>query len=404
MIRQKGIEGLRLLTARAAWLSSQVPLAWRNLLSDKRRLARSAAGIGFAALLMMVELGFRDAYIESMLLVMRRLDGDIMLTSSQKYQFDRVAPFSRRQLYQARAVSGVASARPLYMERTASVWRNPQDGRHFAVLTFAFDPDEPVLSIPEVTAKLAALRQPDTILVDRHARSVLGDVQDATETEISGHHVDIVGTFWLGPNFFNDGNIVMSDRNFFKLLGGSGPDHTELPDVELGVIKVQPGFAVSEVQRALRAALPANVAVLTKRELIDQEASLHAKLSPVGPIFTAGALVGFAVGILISYQILFSELSDQLAQYATLKAMGYGNRFLLAVVLQQAAFYACVGYVSAWMLCLVLFKFISEVMVGPMQLTLMLTAQTFLLTLVMCILAALLALRRVMTADPAEVF
>ncbi len=403
MIQQKRFDGLRLLTLRVAWVF-QVPLAWRNLLSDKRRLARSAAGIGFAALLMMVELGFRDAYIESMLLVIRRLDGDIMLISSQKYQFDRIAPFSRRQLYQARGVRGVASARPLYMERTASVWRNPQNGKHFAVLTFAFDPDEPIFSIPEVTAELAALRQPDTILVDRHARSVLGDVQDATESELSGHHVNIVGTFWLGPNFFNDGNIVMSDRNFFKLLGGSGPDHTQPPDVEVGVIKVQPGFAVSEVQRALRTALPPNVAVLTKRQLINQEARLHAKLSPVGPIFSAGALVGFAVGILISYQILFSELSDQLAQYATLKAMGYGNRFLIAVVLQQAAFYAFVGYVSAWMLCLVLFQYISEVMVGPMQLTVTLTTQTFLLTLVMCMLAALLALRRVIAADPAEVF
>jgi putative ABC transport system permease protein len=187
-------------------------------------------------------------------------------------------------------------------------------------------------------------------------------------------------------------------------LGGSGPKHTEIPDVEVGVIKVQPGFSVSDVQQALRAALPHNVVVLTKQQLINQEASLHAKLSPVGPIFTAGTLVGFAVGILISYQILFSELSDQLPQYATLKAMGYGNRSLIAVVLQQAAFYACVGYISAWMLCLFLFRYISGVMVGPMQLTATLTTQTFLLTLVMCMLAALLALRRVIAADPAEVF
>jgi putative ABC transport system permease protein len=403
MFQHKSFGGLQHLTGRTVW-SFQVPLAWRNLLSDKRRLMRFAAGIGFAALLMMVELGFRDAYIESMLLVIRHLDGDIMLVSSQKYQFDRVAPFSRRQLYQARGVQGVASARPLYMERTASVWRNPENGRHFAVLTFAVDPDEPVLSLPEVTANPQALRQPDTILLDLHARSVLGDLQNATESELSGHHVRIGGTFWLGPNFFNDGNIVMSDRNFFKLLGGSGPDHKELPDVEVGVVKVQPGFKVSEVQRALRAALPRNVVVLTKQQLIDQEARLHAKLSPVGPIFTAGALVGFAVGILISYQILFSELSDQLPQYATLKAMGYGNRFLASVVLQQAAFYAFVGYIPAWMLCIVLFRYISGVMVGPMQLTVILTTQTFLLTLVMCVLAALLALRRVIAADPAEVF
>ncbi len=403
MILQRTVARLRVLNARALRYSP-VPLAWRNLLSDRRRLARSAAGVGFAALLMMVELGFRNGYIESMLLVMRRLDGDIMLVSSQKYQFERVAPFSRRQLYEAGGVRGVASARPLYLERTASVWRNPQNGKHFAVLTFAFDPDQPVLLIPEVQAMLPELRQQDTILMDRRARSVLGDVATTTDGELSGHHIKVAGTFWLGPNFFNDGNIIMSDRNFFKLLGGSGRDHADLPDVEVGVVKVAPGFAVSEVQQALRAAMPPGVAVLTKQQLIGQEASLHEKLSPVGPIFTAGALVGFAVGILISYQILFSELSDQLAQYATLKAMGYGNGYLVSVVLQQAAFYALVGYLPAWTLCIGLFRYISDIMVGPMQLTLALTAQTLLLTLVMCMLAALLALRRVITADPAEVF
>ena len=162
MIWHRGFAALRVLGARVLRLSP-VPLAWRNLLSDRRRLARSSAGVGFAALLMMVELGFRNGYIESMLLVMRRLDGDIMLVSSQKYQFERIAPFSRRQLYEAAGVRGVASARPLYMERTASIWRNPQNGRHFAVLTFAFDPDQPVLLIPEVQAMLPELRQQDTI-------------------------------------------------------------------------------------------------------------------------------------------------------------------------------------------------------------------------------------------------
>src|SRR5664279_4385718 len=122
MILHRSAARLRVLSARTL-RRSPVPLAWRNLLSDRRRLARSAAGVGFAALLMMVELGFRDGYIESMLLVMRRLDGDIMLVSAQKYQFERVAPFSRRQLYEAGGVRGVASARPLYLERTASVWR-----------------------------------------------------------------------------------------------------------------------------------------------------------------------------------------------------------------------------------------------------------------------------------------
>jgi putative ABC transport system permease protein len=383
---------------------SRVPLARRNVLADKRRLARSAAGIAFAVLLMMVELGFRSAFIESMLLAMRQLDGDIMLVSATKYQFDRRAPFSRRQLYEARSVPGVDTAGPVYVERILSVWKNPQNHRLFAVLVFAFDPDQPVFLLPEVADKLDALRQPDTVMVDRRARSVLGVASTGTETELARRRVRVVGTFWLGPNFFTDGNLIMSDRNFHKLLGGGSPDSTDLPDIEVGVIKVLPGHDVVQVQQAIRAALPANVAVLTKDELIDRERRFHASVSPVGPIFNVGTLVGFAVGIMICYQILFSELSDQLSQYATLKAMGYPDRFLTNVVLQQAVFYALVGYGPAWILCFLLFRLLSDVVLLPMGMTADLTAISLALTLVMCIAAALIAVRRVIAADPADVF
>jgi putative ABC transport system permease protein len=381
-----------------------VPLAWRNLLSNKRRLSHSIAGIAFAVLLMMVELGFRNAFIDSMLLAIRALDGDIMLVSSTKYQFDKSAPFSRRQLYEARAVPGVATARPLYIERIGSIWKNPQDHRLFAVLAFGFDPDQPVFLLPDVSAKLNALRQPDTIMVDRHARSVLGKADTGTETELARRNIRVVGTFWLSPNFFNDGNVIMSDRNFLKLLGRGGPDRSDLPDIEVGVVKVLPGFEIPRVQQALRDAMPANVAVLSKAELMDQEARFHAQVSPVGPIFGVGTLVGFAVGMLISYQILFSELSDQLAQYATLKAMGYHNRFLVKVVLQQAVFYALAGYLPAWILCYLLFRAVGEIVLLPMEMSIGLTATSLALTIGMCVGSALIAVRRVIAADPAELF
>ena len=383
---------------------STVPLARRNLLASKRRLASSVAGIAFAVLLMMVELGFRNAFIDSMLLAIRQLDGDIMLVGSAKYQFDRNAPFSRRKLYEARAVPGVATARPLYAEQKASIWKNPQDQRLFAVQVFAFDPEQPVFLLPEIAAKLDALRQPDTVMVDSRGRSNLGDASAGTETELTRQNIRVVGTFSLGPSFFIDGTVIMSDRNFLKLLGGSGPNRTDLPDVEIGVVKVLPGFAVANVQRALRVAMQPNVTVLTKAELIKQEAQFHAQVSPVGPIFGVGTLVGFAVGVMICYQILFSELSDQLPQYATLKAMGYHNGFLVKVVLQQAAFYALVGYVPAWILCYLLFWLIGESVLLPMEVSIGLTAVSFALTLAMCVGAALIAVRRVIAADPAELF
>jgi putative ABC transport system permease protein len=348
---------------------------------------------------MMVELGLKAGFIESSLSILRGLDGDIMLTSSAKYQFVNPTPFSRRQLYEARGVSGVASVRPLYVQR--GIWKNPQDLKLTSVMVYAFDPDQPVFLFPEINSHLDALRQADTIMADRRAREAVGVVREDTETELSRRKVTVVGTLSLGPDFFSDGNVFMSDRNFFKFFGAGSAD---LPDVEIGVVKVLSGYAVPDVQRALAAAMPENVTVLAKSALIAQEAQFHDEVTAVGPMFLIGTLVGFAVGMLISYQILFSELSDQLSQYATLKAMGYQNRYLVKVVLQQAALYALLGYIPAWLLGHIVFYIVGEMALMPMRMSFSLTAISLGLTMVMCIVSALIAVRRVIATDPAELF
>lgn len=396
---------------RGAAAERPVPLALRNLLASPGRLARSAIGIAFAVLLMMVELGFRGGFIESMLLPIRQLDGEIVLLSPAKYQFDRPAPFPRRQLYEARSVAGVAWARPLYAARLGTIWKNPQNNKSFMVLVFAFNPDRPVFKLPAIEAAAAQLRQLDTVLVDQRSRSFLGTAAVGTETELAHHRVQVVGTFRLGPNFFNDGMVMMSDRTFLNLFNAGPPDPGRLADtapepadVDIGVVKVQPGHSVAAIRQALRAALPADVDVLTKSELLAREAAFHLAVSPVGPVFDTGTLFGFAVGMLIAYQTLFSDLSDQLPSYATMKAMGYTGAYLLRVVLEQAALYAAAGYIPAWILCALLFRALAEIALLPMHMSLTLTLSSVVLTLGMCLAAALVAARRVFSANPAELF
>src|SRR5207302_2358050 len=116
----------------------------------------------------------------------------------------------------------------------------------------------------------------------------VGPVSEGTETELSRRKVTVVGTFRLGPDFFSDGNVIMSDRNFFKFFGTGSADPAELPDVEIGVVKVLPGYSVPDVQRAIAATMPANVELLTKSELIAREAQFHDELTAVGPMFWIG--------------------------------------------------------------------------------------------------------------------
>src|SRR6202023_1654462 len=212
-----------------------VPLAWRNLLANKPRLVRSSGGIGFAVLLMLMQLGFERAFFNASLQIIHRLDGDIFLQRASKYRFATRDPFPPGELNTARAVPGVASAWPLYAAWFEIFWKNPFDDKSFLVRVFAFDPDQPVLQLPEVEGKLAELSDPDTVLVDRHARRFLGMDKGAVQSELNGRKVRIVGSFALGPDFESDGTVVMGDRTFAQLLSGPGGG---LPGVEVGVIKL----------------------------------------------------------------------------------------------------------------------------------------------------------------------
>jgi putative ABC transport system permease protein len=186
-------------------------------------------------------------------------------------------------------------------------------------------------------------------------------------------------------------------------LTGNSENLAAVP-VEFGVIKVQPGADIAKVRQALAAALPNEVRVLTKPELIDFERAFQADLSSAGPIFWMGTFVGFIVGMLISYQIIYTDLSDHLPQYATLKGMGYRTGYLVRTVFEQAALSAAAAYVPAWLLTLVLYEAIGYLALLPLHMTLRQTLLSFGLTLGMCLLSAALAIRRVIAADPAEVF
>ena len=380
-----------------------VPLAWRNLVASKRRLVRSVAGIGFAVLLMLVQLGFERGFFDASLGMVRQLDGELFVLRATKYRFGSEDPFAAADLDAVRNFAGVTSVVPLYASWQRLFWKDPKGDNVYVVQAFGFDPDRPPFLIPEVREQSAKLKTDETVLVDRRARPFLHMDSDARDTEINGRKVEIVGSFALGPDFMSNGTVMMSARTFAALLAGNPGALAQLP-VEFGVVKLRPGSDIAAVQRELRDALPKEVRLMTKPELVAFERDFQADLSSAGPIFWMGTLVGFVVGMLISYQIIYTDLSDQLPQYATLKGMGYGTGYLVGVVFQQAALSAVAAFVPAWLLCLVVYQVVGEFALLPLRMTLAQTALSFALTLGMCLVSAALAVRRVVSLDPAEVF
>jgi putative ABC transport system permease protein len=382
---------------------TRVPLAWRNLVADKWRLLRSSAGIAFAVLLMLVQLGFERAFFDASLAAVRQLDGDLFVMNASKYRFGTRNPFAHRELDAIRAVGGVASAAPLYADYMDLFWTGPADGTAHLVRVYGFDPDgPPVFLLRDIAQHQALLKPDDTVMVDRRSRSFLG-MDTATAGKINGQAVRVAGGFVLGPDFMSDGTVVMGDKLFAKLMTAGRERPGTLP-IDTAIVKVKAGEDVAAVRQRLAAALPTSLMVMTKAEIVDFERQFQAKLSSAAPIFWLGTLVGFAVGTLICYQIIYTDLSDRLPQYATLKGIGYETRYLVRSVLSQAALTGLAGYIPAWLLCIAVYRVVGAIALLPLHMTLRLTAISLALTLSMCLVAGGLAIRRVIAADPAEVF
>ncbi|HEY8614269.1 MAG TPA: FtsX-like permease family protein, partial [Roseomonas sp.] len=196
-----------------------------------------------------------------------------------------------------------------------------------------------------------------------------------------------------------DGNAVLSEVNFRRAV-------RERPAalVDLAAIRLKPGADLRAAQAALRAILPPDVAVMTQAELRAHELRYWQEATPIGFIFSFGSLMGLIVGMVIVYQILFSDIAGHLKEYATLKAMGYSNGHLSRVVLGAATILALLGFVPGTLASALLYNVVAEATFLPLALTADRAASVFGMILAMCAVAGLLAVRKLRDADPADMF
>ncbi|MBF2098748.1 MAG: FtsX-like permease family protein [Gloeomargaritaceae cyanobacterium C42_A2020_066] len=380
-----------------------IPLAWLQLSRERVRLLVAVAGITFADVLMFVQLGFRDALFDAAVAVQERIQADLVLVSPLSEALFAMKKFPRRRLYQAQSLPEVASINPMYVDLL--VWRNPETGKTRSILAMGFNPERSILAIPEVEANLDQIRKADVVLFDRNSRAEFGPVPQwfdqgkTVQTELNGRRVTVGGLFSLGASFSADGNVITSDLNFLRMAAGRQPG-----EIDVGLITLKPGADLAAVQAKLQAILPSDTQVLTHEEFVDLEREYWANSTAIGFIFGLGVVMGFAVGTVIVYQILYTDVSDHLAEYATLKAMGYGDLYLLGVVFQEALILAVVGFIPGYLLSTGMYVFTQQATLLPIGMTLARASTVFGLTVLMCFISGAVAVRRLGAADPADIF
>jgi putative ABC transport system permease protein len=113
--------------------------------------------------------------------------------------------------------------------------------------------------------------------------------------------------------------------------------------------------------------------------------------------------MGLIVGAVIVYQILYSGISEHLSEFATLKAIGYSDRRLFWVVLQESLLLSVIGFVPGMLLTIGVYRIVQAATVLPVRITLVRAIVVYILTAIMCIISGVLAVRRLRSADPAEI-
>jgi putative ABC transport system permease protein len=380
-----------------------VPIGWLQLWHRPLRLVVAVAGISFAVLLILMQLGFRAALFESTLRFHERFRYDIALFSSDSVFIVRPAPFTIRRLYEALGSPDVASVSPVYI--FPATWKNPWNHQRRGINAVGVDPTRDLLDTPGFSENLPKLSGQDVVLFDRASRPEFGPVAKEwrpdrpIETEINDRAISVAGLIEIGPSFGIDGTVITSVDNWLRLF----PDR-QRNQIELGLVTLRPGVDPDAARERLRAVVPTDVLVMTKAEFAAREKAYWNGATPIGYVFAFGAIMGLVVGAIIVYQILFADVSEHLREYATLRAIGYRNRFVSGIVLQQAAILAVLGYLPGLAAAWGLYHSAAAATRLPLHLTPARVVLVLLLTLAMCALSGFLALRKVRRLDPAEVF
>jgi putative ABC transport system permease protein len=316
-------------------LLQRTPLAWRQAIHRPMRLAAAIAGMSFANVLVFFQLGLSGGLYDSQKRPLQRLNGELVMVSGRYLYLGEQLNFPRARLTQALGVEGVRNVAPLYIG--LSEWLNRDSRQQKQALIFGIAPENPALNIQEIAADPWLLERSDSLFFDTRSKRSVGAVAQVVrrdghyDTELGGIRARVDGLFTMGLTFAADINLITSATNFKNYFPNQSAD-----DIQMGVIQLKPGVDPLRVKATLESFLDPSVKVFTIPEISQLGVNYWRHNMSFGVIFGLGVLVGLVVGGIIVYQILYSDVSDHLGEYATLKAMGYDDGFVVNIIIQES--------------------------------------------------------------------
>ena len=384
-------------------LIKRTPIAWLQLSHSPLRLAAALAGVGFANVLVFFQLGLSGGLYDSQKRPIQQFHGSLAVIPRRYTNFGEPAGFSRSRLLQVLGFQGVRGVSPLRLGKLQ--WLNPETQESTQALVMGVDPGNPALMLPELSAQRTSLQLQGGVLFDKASKTSAGPVTARLEqgqsfnTELNGQRTNVNGLFQLGLTFAADINLITSTSNFQTLFPDRDPD-----EIQIGVVQLQSGADASDVQSRLNEVLGPSLQVLTVEELQQREVEHWKRNTSFGLIFGLGVLVGFSVGGIVVYQILYSEVGEHISEYATMKAMGYDDRFVVAIIIQESVILASLAFLPSLIVSALLYRILMQATGLLVVMSFSRAVLVFTTTLLLCSGSGWLATAKLRRLDPADVF
>ncbi|NEY92192.1 FtsX-like permease family protein [Tabrizicola oligotrophica] len=383
-------------------LFGRLPIGWLQLTHNRTRFAAALAGVAFANVLVFVQLGIMNAMGTATLKPYTFFQADLMISAGDANALSEGGNVARQWLLQAMADPDVADGVGLFVGNVP--W--DRGDKDISLTTFGVDPAKPGFMVPDIAADLGLLEVQDAALLDRLARGIGKEEaaairpQTPLSFETQGRTVTAYASFTGGGGFGGDGYMLVSDQTFLSLFPArtsTAPDHI--------LLALRPGAAPEAVIARLRALISdPSLRIRSFAEAGQEDLRYQQTRRPTGIIFGFGVLIGVLVGLVIVYQVLSTDVADHLREYATFKAMGYGPRFFLGIVLEEALVLGLFGFVPGLIVGTTILTVMGKITTLPLAMTPAMAIGVFLGTLLFSSLSGTIATRRLAAADPADLF
>ena len=383
-------------------LLGRLPIGWLQLTHSPMRFAAALIGVAFANVLVFVQLGIMTSMGTATLRPYSFFDADVMISAADANGLTDGGNVARQWLLQAMADPDVADGMGVFIANAP--WdRGDAD---ISLTTFGVDPAKPTYLAPEIAGDLALLEVQDAAILDRLARGLGREAaaairpQSPLTFETQGRTLTAYTTFAGGGGFGGDGYMIVSDQTFLSLFparSSTAPDHIFL--------RLRPGADVPSVVARLRRLIsdPA-LRIRSYADAAQEELTYQQTKRPTGIIFGFGVLIGVLVGLVIVYQVLSTDVADHLREYATFKAMGYGQRFFIGIVLEEALILGILGFLPGFAVGATILTVMGKITTLPLAVTPFMAITVFVGTVVFSALSGAIATRRLAAADPADLF